>query len=63
MLFVDVCIPIAELNFGEIVGRGSFGVVHQGLFRHSEVALKCIRVPPGANPSFLPTPTEVSVLK
>ena len=56
-------IEFSSLKFGDVIGRGSFGVVHKGEYHGSEVALKRIKLPPGVSPSSLPTPKEISVLK
>ena len=37
-------IPSAELSVGELIGRGSFGVVRHGIWRGMAVALKSMRV-------------------
>ena len=58
-----VCIAINELQFGKVIGRGAFGVVHKGLWNKQEVALKKIPLPPGIDAMSLPTPNEIAVLK
>ena len=49
--------------FGEVVGQGTFGVVHRGIWKGIDVAIKRIKLPSGTNYSSLTTPKEVSVLK
>ena len=58
-----MCIAINELQFGKVIGRGAFGVVHKGLWNKQEVALKKIPLPPGIDAMSLPTPNEIAVLK
>lgn len=58
---IDAQIPIKELGFGKIIGQGSFGVVHKGVYKGSDVALKSMKLPPGTD--ALSLPTEVSMLK
>jgi hypothetical protein len=40
---VQFTIPYAKLEFGKILGEGGFGVVHQGKYAHTDVAIKCIQ--------------------
>ena len=49
------------LQFGEIIGRGSFAEVRKGKWKEQEVALKHMRLPPGSDPSIVPK--EVAVLR
>ena len=56
-------VPIKQLHFGEVIGRGSFGKVHKGTWKGLTVALKSITLPPGSDSSLLPTPREVEVLR
>lgn len=57
------CISLNELQFGKVIGRGGFGIVHRGKWNGQEVALKKIPLPPGIDASSLPTSNEISVLK
>ena len=41
----DIKIKMTDVTFKEIVGRGSFSVVHRGTWKGKDVALKCISVP------------------
>ena len=49
-----------ELEFGPVIGRGSFAEVHRGKWKR-EVALKRICLPPGGDSSVVPK--EVQVLR
>ena len=49
------------LEFGEVIGRGSFADVHKGKWNGEEVALKRIRLPPGSDSSSVLK--EVAVLR
>jgi ankyrin repeat protein len=40
---VQFTIPYTKLEFGKILGEGGFGVVHQGKYAHTDVAIKCIQ--------------------
>lgn len=39
-LFVD----FDEVEFGDVIGRGSYAVVYKGNWRNNTVALKCINI-------------------
>ena len=54
-------VDMKQLEFGPVVGRGSFAEVHRGKWKGQEVALKRIRLPPGSDSSVVPK--EVSVLR
>ena len=49
-----------ELEFGSVIGRGSFAVVYRGCWQGKDVALKQIRVPCG---NITTVPKEVSILR
>lgn len=49
------------LEFGEVIGRGSFAEVHKGKWNGQEVALKRMRLPLGSDSSSLLK--EVAVLR
>ena len=49
-----------ELEFGSVIGRGSFAVVYRGCWQGKDVALKQIRVPCG---NIATVPKEVSILR
>ena len=56
-----MCIDMSELEFGEVVGRGSFATVHRGSWKGHDVALKKMRLPGGCDASILPK--EVTILR
>ena len=43
LLLKDVAVPIEEVNVGEEIGSGTYGVVYKGTFRGSAVAVKMVR--------------------
>ena len=45
-----MCIDMSELEFGEVVGRGSFATVHRGSWKGHDVALKKMKSTFGAMP-------------
>ena len=53
---------MGELTYGRVIGHGSFGVVHHGMWKGEEVAIKKLRLPPGTDASLLPL-SEITVLK
>lgn len=53
-------IEFGELKFEEIIGRGHFAVVHKGVWKGREVALKCITLPDNC---LFSIPPEVEILK
>ena len=46
---VGLSVPYEEVEFNELIGRGSYGAVHKGSFKDKVVALKKIPVPCGTN--------------
>ena len=44
-------IEFKELTVGEVIGRGSFSIVHHGQWRGQQVALKKLRLPSGVDQS------------
>ena len=58
---IELLVDMKELEFGPVIGRGSFAEVHRGKWKGEEVALKRIRLPPGGDPSVFPK--EVQVLR
>lgn len=59
--YTDLLVDMEMLEFGEVVGRGSFAEVHKGKWNGKKVALKRMRLPPGSDPSIVPK--EVAVLR
>lgn len=53
-------VDLKLIEFGEVIGRGSFSEVHKGKWNGKEVALKKIRIPPGSN---IDVSKEISVLR
>ena len=49
-----------DLEFGDVIGRGSFAVVYRGCWQGKDVALKQIRVPCG---NVATVPKEVAILR
>lgn len=47
------------MEFGRLIGRGTFGQVHRGKWKEKTVALKRIAIPPGSDTSNLPKEIEV----
>ena len=62
-LYKDLCVDMKDLEFGIVVGRGSFAAVHRGTWKGAEVALKRIRIPCGSNISATNLPKEISILR
>ena len=52
-----------DLEFGTVVGRGSFATVHRGIRRGTAVALKQIRMPSGSSATITDLPKEISILR
>jgi serine/threonine protein kinase len=49
-----------DIEFGRVIGRGSFAVVHKGYWCGKEVALKRIQLPSGSDLTTLTTPKGVN---
>ena len=43
--FVDLSIPVSDLTFGDVIGRGNFAVVRKCVWNGTGVAVKTIDVP------------------
>ena len=62
--FEDLLVPYEQLQFKELIGRGTFGEVHRGEWRSQEVALKRINIPMGEDKySMLANNQEIAALK
>ena len=61
MYHAELLVDMEELEFGPVVGCGSFAEVHKGKWKGQEVALKRIRLPPGGDQSIISK--EVSELQ
>ena len=59
----DLRVDMKDVQFGKIIGRGSFAVVYKGVWRGKEVALKQIQLPCGSDLATLTTPKEVLILR
>lgn len=62
-LNADLRADMKDIQFGKIIGRGSFAVVYRGHWRGKEVALKKIQLPSGSDLAALATPKEVLILR
>jgi len=61
---VDLSMEYHEIQFGELVGRGSFANVHKGVWRGQTVALKRIQIPSGMDKSqVVANSREVAALR
>lgn len=46
--FSAICsLPYIDIQFNEVIGRGTFGVVHKGIWKGETVALKVLPLPSG----------------
>ena len=55
-------VPYKELEFKEIVGRGTFGEVYRGVWK-GEVALKKINISAGEDTCTIANSAEIKALK
>ena len=60
--YKELIVDMKALEFGEVIGRGSFAEVHRGKWNGLEVALKRMRLPPGGD-QLQSVLKEVSVLR
>lgn len=58
-----VIIEFEELNIVDIIGKGSFSVVHHGHWQGKEVALKRIRIPLGIDCEQVLHTKEVAIMR
>ena len=56
-------VNIDKIEFGDVIGRGNFGVVHRGKWSGKDVALKTIKIPPGYDPDTISSYREIAVLR
>lgn len=56
-------VPYEELQFKEIIGRGTFGEVYRGEWKGEEVALKKINIPIGEDTCTMANSSEIKALK
>lgn len=53
-----------EIQFGEVIGHGSYGTVHKGAWKGQTVALKRIKIPPGMDKTqMLANNREIAALR
>ena len=64
ILFKDLLVPYKELQFKQVVGRGSFGEVYRGEWNGRDVALKRIPIPSGEDKcKMIANSAEIAALK
>ena len=56
-------IEFDELSIGDIIGKGSFSVVHHGEWKGKDVALKRVWVPPEIGYKQVMNSKEVSIMR
>ena len=61
--YKDLCVDMKDLEFGTVVGRGSFATVHRGIWRGTAVALKQIRMLSGSSATITDLPKKISILR
>ena len=62
--FKDLSVPYKELQFKQVVGRGSFGEVYRGEWNGQDVALKRIAIPAGEEKcKMIANSAEIAALK
>ena len=59
----DIMVDFQELEVGQVVGRGNFGVVHRGRWNGRDVALKIIRIPTGYDTDSVSNYKEIAILR
>ena len=64
LLFTELSVKYTDIQFGQLIGRGSFGSVYQGRWKGKSAALKCISIPPGVDrESMIATSCELAALR
>lgn len=62
--FKDLSVPYEELQFKQLISRGSFGEVHRGEWNGNDVALKRITIPTGEDKfKMIANSAEIAALK
>ena len=46
-------IPFEDLEFSVLIGKGTFGEVHKGMWKEQTVALKKLKLPPDVDVTTL----------
>ncbi len=63
-IFANSLVNYQEIQFGELLGRGSYGTVRKGVWNGKTVALKSIALPPGVDRSqILACNQEIAALR
>ena len=53
----------SEIEIGDVIGKGSFGIVNKGKWKGKVVALKRIRLPGGYSDEEIADAKEITVLR
>lgn len=63
-IITELSTDYKEIHFGEVVGRGTFGIVYKGAWKGQTVALKRIQIPPGIDKNqVLTNSREIAALR
>ena len=64
LLFTELSMKYTDIQFGQLIGCGSFGSMYQGRWNGKSVALKWISIPPGVDrENVIATSRELAVLR
>ena len=64
LLFTELSVKYTDIQFGQLIGRGSFRSVYQGRWKGKSVALKRISIPPGVDrESMIATSRKLAALR
>ena len=64
LLFTELSVKYTDIQFGQLIGRGSFGSVYQGRWKGKSVALKRISIPLGVDrENMIATSRELAALR